>query len=73
MGRASVNRVVQVGVESTKGTAVAADKQLPTMDLQLTRNIDVQQFRAQGFKLQTAAPIVHDFGGGSLAGPMNFT
>jgi hypothetical protein len=73
MARASVNRVVQVGVESTKGTAVAADKQLPTMDLQLTRNIDVQQFRAQGFKLQTAAPIVHDFGGGSLAGPMNFT
>lgn len=43
------------------------------MDLQLSRSIDVQQFRAQGYRVPTAAPIVHDFGGGSLAGPMNFT
>jgi hypothetical protein len=43
------------------------------MNIQLTRSIDVQQFRAQGFKIPTAAPIVHDFGGGSLDGPMNFT
>lgn len=73
MGRANVNRVVQVGVESTPGTAVAANKTLPTMNLQLSRSIDVQQFRAQGWKLPTAAPIVHDLGGGSLDGPMNFT
>lgn len=73
MGRSTVNRVVQIGVEATKGTAVAASTQLPTMDLQLSRSIDVQQFRAQGYRIPTAAPIVHDLGGGSLAGPMNFT
>ena len=73
MGRASVNRIVQCGVEVTKGTGVSANKVLPTMNLQLSRTIDVQQFRAQGFKLPTAAPIVHDFGGGTLDGPMNFT
>lgn len=73
MGRASVNRIVQIGVETTPGTAVAASKQLPTMSLRLSRSIDVQQFRAQGYKLPTAAPIVHDLGGGSLEGPMNFT
>ena len=59
MGRASVNRIVQAGVETTPGSAVAANKQFPTMSLRLSRSIDVQQFRAQGYKLPTAAPIVH--------------
>lgn len=73
MGRASVNRVVQVGAESTPGTGVAASKQLPTMDIQLSRTLDVKQFRAQGYKLQTVTQITKDFGSGRLAGPLNFT
>lgn len=73
MGRASVNRVVQVGVESTPGTAVPANKTLPLTSLTLSRSIDVQQFRTQGYKIPSAAPIVHDLGGGSVEGPMNFT
>lgn len=73
MGRASINRIVQVGVETTAGTAVAASKQLPTMDLQLSRTLDVAQFRAQGYKLNTATQVNKDFGSGRLTGPLNFT
>lgn len=73
MGRASVNRVVQVGPEVTKGTGVAASKQLPTTDIQLSRTLDMKQFRAQGYKTQTAVQLNKDFGSGTLNGPLNFT
>lgn len=74
MGRGSVNRVVQVGVETTPGTAVAASKQLPTMDIRLSRTLDVKTFRAQGYKIPTATQINKDLGSGRLNdSPLNFT
>ncbi|MEK6281878.1 MAG: hypothetical protein AABN95_16110 [Acidobacteriota bacterium] len=74
MARAKVNQLVQVGVESTKGIAVAANKQLPSMDLRLTRNLNVAKFRAMGYKLPTAKQITQDFGVLTLnESPINFT
>lgn len=73
MGRATVNRVIQVGVESTPGTAVAADKKLPLTSFSLSRNVEPKKYRAWGFKGNTGSKIVKDFGGGSMEGPLNFT
>src|SRR5687767_4552309 len=72
-GRGTVNRTVQIGVESTYGTAVAANKTLPTLSLVLTRQLESKQFRAQGYKAPGEVPIVKDFGSGTLSGPLNYT
>lgn len=73
MGRGSVNRQVQIGVESTPGTPVAANKLLPSMSLTLSPEIDNKEYRAQGWKMSTANKIIHFDGAATLAGPLNYT
>jgi len=72
-GRGTVNRVVQVGVETTPGTAVPANKTLPTMSLVLTRELEHKEYRAQGYKAVGEVPIVKDYGSGNLTGPLSYT
>lgn len=73
MGRAYVNRQVQVGVEVTKGTAVPTTKTLPTMSIELTRELTVKQYRQLGQKGVAASKINQDWCSGKLSGPLNFT
>lgn len=73
MGRATVNRQVQIGVETTPGTAVPANKSLPSLNLTLTRALETKEFRAQGFKPATTSQIVKDYGTGTVSGPLNYT
>lgn len=73
MGRATVNRQVQIGVETTPGTAVPANKSLPSLSLTLTRALETKEFRSQGFKPATATQIVKDYGTGTASGPLNYT
>lgn len=72
-GRATVNRQVQIGVESTPGTPVAANKSLPSLSLYLTRNLETKDYRSQGFKPNTASQIIKDHGMGRVTGPLNYT
>src|SRR5678815_72664 len=72
-GRGAVNRQVQVGVETTPGTPVAANKLLPSMSLTLSPEIDNKEYRAQGWKMSTANKIIHFDGGGTLSGPLNYS
>jgi hypothetical protein len=72
-GRGSVNRQVQVGVETTPGTPVPANKLLPSMSLTITPVLETKDFRAQGFKSTTAVQTVKAFGDVSLTGPLNYT
>ena len=73
MARGSVNRSVQVGVETVPGTPVAANKILPSMSLTLSPEIDNKEYRAQSFKVATANKIIHFDGGAALTGPLNYT
>lgn len=72
-GRGSVNRQIQVGVETTPGTPVAANKLLPSMSIVPNAEIDNKAYRAQGFKTAGTNKIIHFDGGGTLSGPMNYT
>jgi hypothetical protein len=71
-GRGTINRQVQIGVESTPGTPVAASKTLPTLSLNLTRVIEKKEYRSQGFKPVTADQIIKDYGTGSMSGPLDY-
>lgn len=73
MGRATVNRQVQIGVESTPGTAVPANKSLPSLNLTLSRAFEKKEFRSQGFKPITATQVIKDYGTGTASGPLNYT
>jgi hypothetical protein len=72
-GRSTVNRQVQVGVETTPGTAVAANKSLPSISLVITRTLETKEYRSQGFKPVTARQIIKDYGSATMTGPLNYT
>jgi len=73
MGRPIVNRVVQVGVETVPGTPVPANKSLPLTSIELQRELTVKQYRALGFKGQTAFKVTQDYSSGTMSGPFNYT
>lgn len=53
--RATINETTQIGVETTEGTAVAANKFLPSMTIDLTPNTTSNEQSTQGVKL----PSIH--------------
>lgn len=51
--RATINETTQIGVETTEGTAVPADKFLPSMTIDLSPNTTSNEQNTQGVKLPT--------------------
>lgn len=72
MGRAAVNRVFQIGVESTAGTGVAANKQLPSLSFSLSPELRTAPFRANGFKNTTVMQLQREMAKGSFEGPLTY-
>ena len=72
-GRGSVNRQIQVGVETTPGTAVPCNKVLPSTSLTLSPEIDNKSYATQGFKVPTANKLIHYDSGVAVTSPLNFT
>ena len=70
--RASVDQVVQVGVELTSGTRVAATRRLPGVTIDVRPSITRQQFRAKGFNVNTADVIHRMMAEGTWEGPLDF-
>lgn len=50
MARASISQTVQIGLEATKGDAVAADKKLQSLSIEPSINPETNQFRPMGQK-----------------------
>jgi hypothetical protein len=53
--RSSVSQIVQIGVEETPGSAVAATKRLQSMMITPSPKVTVQQFRPSGYKYDALA------------------
>lgn len=66
--RSSISQVVQIGVESTPGTAVAASKRLSSLGIEMSPNIETQQFRPSGSKYNTLSILGKEWMEGSLSG-----
>lgn len=66
--RSSISQVVQIGVEATPGTAVAATKRLRSLGIEPSPNIETSQFRPAGSKYKTLAPIGKEWAEASLSG-----
>ncbi|MBX7220327.1 MAG: hypothetical protein K1Y36_10315 [Blastocatellia bacterium] len=72
MGRAAVNKVFQIGVETTAGTAVAAGKQLPSLSFSLSPELRTKDYRANGFKTTTVLQLNREMAKGSVEGPLTY-
>lgn len=66
--RTTVSQHVQIGVETTEGTAVAANKQLQALSISLTPQIETNRFRPMGTKLDTLVVPGKDWTKADLAG-----
>jgi len=67
-----VNKGVQVGVETTPGTQVAANKLMPGLSWGVGPRMESKEYRAQGWKFDTASQRHKYWAEGSLDGPLNF-
>ena len=66
--RATVNQVVQIGVETTPGTAVAASKLLQALNIEPAIKIKTQTFRPLGGKFTTIAAPGEDYVEAKISG-----
>jgi len=71
--RATVFQTVQVGVESTYGTSVAASKLLQSMSIEPNIQADVKTFRPSGQKFNTVAALGKEWSAGKLSGMATYT
>lgn len=70
--RAAADQVVQVGVETVPGTAVAANRRLPGVTIDVRPAIVRQQFRAKGYNVNTADVIHRMSAEGTWSGPLDY-
>lgn len=70
--RAAVDQIVQVGVELTPGTRVAATRRLPGVTIDVRPSIVRQQFRAKGYNVNTADVIHRMSAEGTWEGPLDY-
>jgi len=71
-GRADVNIVTQLGVETTKGTSVAASKRFPDLDVELSPDDEVKFYRPAGSKANEVAVPHKRMAMGSYKGPLTY-
>lgn len=72
MDRGAVNFVSQIGVESTPGTSVAANRFLPTLSWMLKRDRGTKKFRARGSKVDTSHLLHKQMARGSAEGVLDY-
>lgn len=66
--RSTISQVVQIGVESTSGTSVAASKRLQSLSIEPSINASVNRFRPQGSKYETVAALGKELVGAQVSG-----
>lgn len=72
MARASVFQAAQLGIESTKGTQVPANKRLLATSFRLTPEIPVEGFRPMGSKAFTTVTREKEWTSGEIEGPLAY-
>lgn len=70
---ASIFQVVNIGVESTSGTPVAANKRLSGLMIQPQPKIETKKYRGTGLKFPTVATLNKEWVEASLEGPITYT
>ena len=70
--RSAVGIVNQIGVETTPGTLVAANRYTPTLNWNLKRTIETKNFRARGSRVNTTKVQHKRMAEGSVEGVLDY-
>lgn len=71
--RSMISQGVQIGVESTSGTAVAANKKLLGMSIEPNVKVNVKNYRPMGAKFSTITALGKDWTEAKISGPLTYT
>lgn len=71
--RATIFQGVQVGVESTPGTAVAANRKLAATSIEPSIKVTTNKFKPMGTKFTTIAPLGKEWSEAKISGPLTYT
>ncbi len=66
--RTSVSQIVQLGVETTEGTAVAANRLLPSLKIEPAIQQVINHYRALGFKFPTVTALGKNWSAAKFSG-----
>lgn len=66
--RTSVTQIVQLGVESTEGTAVAANRLLPSLKIEPAIQQVINHYRALGYKFPTVSSLGKNWSAAKFSG-----
>src|SRR5262245_52085745 len=70
--RSTVNQNTQIGLESTPGTSVAANKLIEALSVKFGAKADVKTFRAQGRKFPSVAVENTEYVEGMFSGELDY-
>jgi hypothetical protein len=71
--RSAVTQVIQVGIETTVGTSVAAMKRMAAMDIETKIETTTDMFRPAGFKFSTVTSENKEWTTGSIKGQPTYS
>jgi hypothetical protein len=71
--RASIFQTVQIGVEATPGTAVAADKKLQSLTIGPAVKVETNKYRASGYKFPSLVVPGKEFVTAKLGGVITYS
>ena len=71
--RATVFQKVQIGIESTKGTGVAATKIVTATEFTMGPKFDVKTYRPSGYRFPTVASLSKEWMEAKLSGPITYS
>lgn len=71
--RASVFQGVQLGVETTYGTGVAANKKLTGVNIEPGPMVELETFRSLGLKFASVAALNKEWAEATISGPITYT
>jgi hypothetical protein len=71
--RSSLNQTIQIGVESTSGTAVAASKRMQSWGLEPTIETEIDQFKPAGWKYNALTSLGKEWATSPITGRGSFT
>ncbi len=71
--RATINQIVQLGVETTPGTSVAANKRLQAVSIEPAIKTSINSFRPLGGKFTTMAALGQEWVEAKVSGQASYT
>lgn len=66
--RTVITELIQLGIESTYGTSVAATKRFASMGFDISPEFEATRIRPMGFKVDTIVAPVREWAGGDIVG-----